>query len=592
MPFARLLPLSALLLLGGCVYHVREQVDQQVCDLARLPYDLAPPGQAEPPRPIPTPAPRPADKGQEGLAPSGQTDVQTTAFMEGAQADKPDVTAKGLERLQIPPDVPASDTPPLDFSKMTAEERAEALKKLYPELSPLPDAPVAQPGPGGKPYTLAALQELAATYSSALKQAAADVMTARGNLLQARAYPNPTFAFEADPSSSGLTPTFQGISIDQPIKTGGKLKLQEAAARMDLMNAELALRRARSDLATQVRNAYFAVLVARETVRVNRAVAVLTDGVYRVQVDLAAQLAATYEPSVLRAQADLARLNYDQSIQTYLYAWSQLVATIGLRQRDLPLSELAGRIDAFVPHYDYEKVLAHVLTRHTDVLTARNAIEKANYNLKLARVTPWFQDMDVQVKVQKDFTTPPGQVVPSVVVATPLSLWDQNKGNIMVAESALARALEEPHRAEMALTNTLAANFVGYSNNLRALQKYRDRILPDQVRAYRGVFERRYLGGAQVKTPVAFADVVTAQQALTGSVAAYLGILNALWTSVVSVADQLQTDDLFQLAQPEPLPPIPDLEHLLPLPCGHDCPSSPAACHLPAATGKGPAAKD
>ncbi len=82
---------------------------------------------------------------------------------------------------------------------------------------------------------------------------------------------------------------------------------------------------------------------------------------------------------------------------------------------------------------------------------------------------------------------------------------------------------------------------------------------------------------APVRTPVAFADVVTAQQALTSSVTAYLTLLGQLWTSVVSVADALQTDDLFQLAEPQALPPIPDLDHLLPLPCGHDCPAPGAA---------------
>ena len=73
---------------------------------------------------------------------------------------------------------------------------------------------------------------------------------------------------------------------------------------MDLHNAELALRRARSDLATQVRNAYFAVLVAKETVRVNRALAHFTDEVYRLQAQLlAGGFAAPYEPAALRAQA-------------------------------------------------------------------------------------------------------------------------------------------------------------------------------------------------------------------------------------------------------------------------------------------------
>ena len=56
---------------------------------------------------------------------------------------------------------------------------------------------------------------------------------------------------------------------------------------MVLHNAELALKRARSDLSTQVRNAYFAVLVAKETVRVNKALAHFTDEVYQLQANLA-----------------------------------------------------------------------------------------------------------------------------------------------------------------------------------------------------------------------------------------------------------------------------------------------------------------
>jgi cobalt-zinc-cadmium efflux system outer membrane protein len=571
MPLRRLLPLTALLLLSGCVYHVREQVDLAACDLTLKPYDLAPP------------APAPAQKPAPGVALPGPTDVATAAFLEGQQPVKPgDLLQK---RLTIPPDVPGSLTPPIDFKNMTEAQRKEAIQRLYPKLEPLPELPAAAPGPGGKPYTLADLQQMGATYSAAPKQALYDVWMARGNLLQSRAYPNPTLAFEADPSANGITPTFQGISIDQSIKTGGKLKLQEAAARMDLMNAELAVRRARSDLSTQVRNAYFAVLVARESVRVNRAVARLTDEVYRIQVDLLESgQAAAYEPSTLQAQAEIARLALVNSITNYKSAWLQLVAAVGLREHDLPLSELAGRVDANVPRYDRDQVLAHVLSQHTDVLSSFNTIEKAKYNLELARITPWFQDMDVQLKVQHDFSVPPNQVVPSVTIGMPLSIWDQNKGNIIAAESALGRALEQPHAAQQTLTGSVATAFGNYKNNLDALEYYR-RILPQLVRAYRGVFDRRAEVGAQGRTPVAFADLVTAQQALTAGVTQYLTVLGQVWTSAVGVADLLQTDDLFQLAQPEALPPIPDLDHLLPLPCEHGCPphaGAPCAGCVPA----------
>jgi cobalt-zinc-cadmium efflux system outer membrane protein len=613
MSFARVLPVLGLLLLGGCVYHIREKDDAIQCDLAMKPFDRPPPGQAEPPPPIPGPYREPpsmseAPKNEQGKAGLlGPTDLQTTAFLQGGQVEKPeDITEKARKRFRIPSDIPGSETPLLDFYKrgpdgklllgpdgkpvpMTREEREAAIKKLYPELPPLPEPPPEHPGPGGQPFTLAQLQEMAAKYSWALKEAISDVDAARGTMIAARAYPNPTLTWSQTPSSSGLSSTTVGVSVSQPIKTGGKLKEQEAAAREVFENAELALKRARSDLSTAVRNAYFAVLVARETVRVNRAVSVLTDEVYRIQVDLAVQLGATYEPSVLQGQADIARVAYEQSIQNYIFAWSQLVATIGLRECDLPLSEVGGRIDAFVPIYDYHKVLDHVLTHHTDVLSARHTIEQARYNLKLQQITPWFQDLNVAVGVQKDFTLPPGTFTPTVSIGMPLSVWDQNKGNIISNEAALVRALEGPHQAEMNLTKTLAMNFVAYRNNLIALERYRQRILPEQVRAYRGVFERRYLLGAEAaRTPVFFADLVNAQQALTSSVSTYLGILGSLWSSVVSVADLLQTDDLFGLAHAEELPEIPDLEHLLPLPCSHECPvvghpEERCACPVPAA---------
>jgi cobalt-zinc-cadmium efflux system outer membrane protein len=335
---------------------------------------------------------------------------------------------------------------------------------------------------------------------------------------------------------------------------------------MDLANAELALRRARNDLATRVRTVYFALLVARESVRVNRTLAHFTDEVFRIQVDLLGSgFAASYEPAALRAQAFTARLAFQQSIVTYFLAWKQLVATIGLRPCDVPLTVVAGRVDLLIPCYNYDAVLARVLDQHTDILTARNTIERARLNLKLAQRVP-FSDIDVRGMVQKDYAGFTNLLVHSLQVGVNLPIWDQNQGNIIAAEAALVRATEEPHRVEVTLTGNLTTAFTAYRNNLQALQEYRTRILPDQVRNYRGVYERR---GADPN--VVFNDVVTSQQTLVSGITTYLTLLGQLWTSVVNVADLLQTDDLFQLAHPEQVAPLPDLEHLLPLLCQHPC---------------------
>jgi cobalt-zinc-cadmium efflux system outer membrane protein len=567
----RLLALWAFLFLGGCLYHAREQADLTVCDLAARPFDLQPTQPQDTKGGAPKSAPEPVKKAEGVSGSTSQTpalDVQTTAFMQPNKDLQQPAQARPRIDLTIPPEIPGSEAPRIILPKdKTALQRE--IQRIYPELPPLPEEPVPRPGPDGQPYTLSALQQLAAANSPDLRQAAADVEAARGNLILARAYPNPTVGYQVTPSNDGSTAGLQGPFVDQTIKFAGKIKLASAAAQMDLQNAELALRRARSDLATRVRNAYYSVLVAKETARVSRALARFTDDIYRLQARLLETgLYAAHEPAALRAQAYTTRLAYKQAIQTYIYTWQQLVATLGLRH--LPLTEVAGRIDAVIPYFDYDAVREYALRNHTDVLMARNGIDKARYNLKLAQITP-HPDVDINVAFLKEYALPPKQFVHTVTLGMPFPIWNRNQGGVIAAESALARAAEEPHRVEESLTNTLASAYMGYKNNLDALEYYRKFILPDQVRYYRGVFDRR-----QIDSNAAFADLVTAQQTLAANVTSYLGILGSLWSSVISVTDLLQTDDLFQLGQPLPVPTLPDLDSLPSWPCCHDCPPAGA----------------
>jgi cobalt-zinc-cadmium efflux system outer membrane protein len=552
-----LLLLSALVFVSGCLYHAQEHADRKLSEVVAHPFDPGPPTDTE----TSTPTAPPAHPQPSAQVPDVGTDAQTTAFM---QADKDgDKAAQITSRLKVPEAVPGSEAPPILLPKDPVERRA-AIQKLYPPLPPLAEGPTPLPGPDGQAYTLAQLQHIAACNSPTLRQAAANVEQARGNYIQAGAYPNPTVGYLATPSNDGSTPGLQGLFFDQVVQTSGKLKLAQAAAEMDLRNAELALKRARSDLSTQVRNAYFAVLVAKETVRVNLALSRFTDEVYLIQAELLEHgFAAPYEPAALRAQSYTNRLALKQAIQTYIYSWKQLVAVVGLHQ--LPLSEVAGRIDRAIPCYDYDVVLTHVRQYHTDVLTTYNGVDKARYNLKAAQVTP-IPNVEFNVQVLKEYALAPKQITPAVTVGVPLPLWDRNKGGIIAAEAALMAATEEPHRVELVLTNNLATAYLSYKNSLDALEYYRRFILPDQVRAYRGVYERR-----RIDPNSAFGDLVQAQQTLASNVASYLTILGQVWTSVVSVADLLQTDDLFQMGPPHEIPELPDLDHLPGWICLHPC---------------------
>jgi cobalt-zinc-cadmium efflux system outer membrane protein len=360
-------------------------------------------------------------------------------------------------------------------------------------------------------------------------------------MIQAGAYPNPHVGYQGDTIGTGQTGGYQGGAIGQTIVTGGKLRLARASAEVDLHNAEIALNRARYDLATQVRSNYLGVLVARERIVVNDALTQFADRVYRVQAKrVAAGEAAAYEPLQLRVLAVQAQTQLIQSNQQYLAAWRKLAITLNCP--DMPLTALAGRIDGPVPLVSYEAACDQILKKHTDLVTAQNAVVRAQYQLRLARLTPICPNIDTNTVIEHDFTTPPEATVVSLQFGVPLPVFDTNRGNIIAAEAALVRACSEYERARNDLLTNLADTFAQYETNRQTAEKYRNSILVDQVRAYRGQYQRY-----QADPDADFNDVVTSQQTLASTISTYIQLLGDQWQAVANLAGLMQTDDLFQM---------------------------------------------
>jgi cobalt-zinc-cadmium efflux system outer membrane protein len=539
-------------------------MDRMVCDVAARqvdPQPLLPADQAPPPKPdAPTPEASPADLPAPRKAPAAQP---------GDRLQIPDALLPGgpVPRIELP----ADDKDP---------KWKEILDKLFPALPPLGPDPQAVPGPEGRPLTLADLQKLALSNNPQFRQAAENIRAMQGAAIQAGLYPNPTFGPEEDTAGTSGKSGYTGFFFNQVIKTGNKLQLQRAVATMDLRNAELALKRAKSDLTHSVRGGYFQVLVARENMRVSRALADFTATVYQLQVENVRKggFAAPYEAKQLSVLAWQARAQLVQARNRYTSAWQQLAASLGLP--GMPPTEVAGGVDLPLPVYDHAAVLAKALQTHTDVLTADNTILQSRFKLRLAQVQV-VPDVTLNVIVQKDYTGPPFGTVYSLMAGVPVPIFDRNQGGIMQADAQLKQSLEQPHVARDDLTTRAATAFESYEDNRVLLRIYRDQVLPDQVRAYRAIYERYQKEaappappGVPVTATPAFADVVVAQQNLATSLTTYITTLGAMWQAVADVADLLQTDDLFQLGVGEPCAEpvaVPGLENLPGLPCWHPC---------------------
>jgi len=533
----------ALLIVGGCAFPVEQAVDHSICGKLDLAVDLDP---------------------LASIATSNKTD-HLPVDMQGKEIKpKPSMA----ELLKVPRDIPGSDVPLIKLPPVGSpqEARDKAIDRQLPPLEELGKVLEAPSGPEGRPLTLADLQKLALANNPVLKQMAADVEAARGGAIQARMYPNPTINIATQSMGPGGGPINGGF-ITQLVKTPGKLSLAYAAAYKDVEMAELHLRQAESDLRTEVRSGYLSVLVARENLKVSRALAQLTDRVFKVMtMQMKGGQTAVYETAQLRVIANQARTAYVQAHHSYLARWKQLATTLGLP--GLPLTQLAGSLDRPIPKYEHDNVLAIILNNHTEVLAAKVGMEKAQKVLRIAQVTP-IPDFITQLMVQQDNSPGPGpyRVIGLAQFGIALPVFDQNLGGIRQAQGQLVRANEEPHRVRSELASRLADAFSRYEFTRKIVEMYTQDMLPDQVRAFRAVVQRHVFG----PPGVSFLDLVSAEQTLVNLVKGYIGSLHDMWFAVVDVASLLQTPDLFQAECTYPVAPIPNLEQLFDLPCLHPC---------------------
>ena len=228
------------------------------------------------------------------------------------------------------------------------------------------------------------------------------------------------------------------------------------------------------------------------------------------------------------------------------------MAALGTPQ--LELGELAGRIDMPIPAIDYEGAKALMLSQHTDVAIARNNVVQAQYLLRLARVTPK-PNVNTYVAVQHDDTFVPGGTTVNVQVGGPIPAFNRNRGGIVAAQAQLTQTHAGVTLAENQLVAKLADDFGRYESNRRLTQQFQSEALRDQVRTYRGVYQRYRIDAQGVQ----FTDVVVAQQTLSTLLTQYVNILAAQWQAVVDVARELQVDDVYQLGELVPVTPLPEI---------------------------------
>ena len=465
---------------------------------------------------------------------------------------------QGDSPLKLPKELPGAATPLIrlprndsDGRTLDSAQQKENILKLYGEFPALPLEPFALPDAANGLIGLEELQHIARENHPGLRAAAASVEAARGMMIQAGLPPNPNFGYEADTVRTLNTPGYHGAYLQQTFITAQKLGLAAQAAAVDYANAEVNQRKAWVTVCSSVRRSYFQVLATRKRVVLARALAELSENAYQSQIKLViAGEAAPYEPLQLRVLTTQARASTIRSQQESIAAWRTLAAAVAVPS--LQPTELNGQIDCPVPEIEYEIALAQMTAVHTDLQIAENLIGKNRTLVTLADRVP-IPDLNVGFVLQRDYTFTPGTNTYNLTVGGAVPVWNKNQGNRIAARAELIRSMQLVSDTQNQLIAKLAPMYGTYKSNRLLAQSYRSEALTDQVRAYRGIYQR-YLTDP---SGISFNDVIVTQQTLGSVLNQYIDTLQSQWQSTVDMGELLQVDDLFQMGAPTEVAKIP-----------------------------------
>jgi cobalt-zinc-cadmium efflux system outer membrane protein len=387
-----------------------------------------------------------------------------------------------------------------------------------------------------EPSPLASLLALASQQNPDLAAARARVEAARGKMVQAGLYPNPTINWHGDEMNApGGRSGHQGMTVSQEFVMAHKLRLAREAAAAGVAAFDWQATTRWFDVVTRVRLAYVELLAARREVQAQEENVRIAEEGHATALRLA-KAGVAAQPDVLRAEValDQSRALLDVSRQRLDAAQRLLAAAVGVPA--LPALPPDDELERPVPGYEWEPTLETVLARSSEVQEARSLADQAARLLRKAEADR-FPNVFVTFRpfyAQQDHTTEfLGEV------GTALPLYNRNQGNILTARADVARTRQDIRVVELRLTERLAGAFRRYEASARQAGVYRRQILPRAAESLRLV----RIGYERGDPKYDYTAVLDAQRTLVQSRLAYVQVLAELWRATAEIEGLLQRED-------------------------------------------------
>jgi len=339
-----------------------------------------------------------------------------------------------------------------------------------------------EPAPESRPLDLREAVSLAFQQSPRLNKAAFGVDIARGKAYQSSLHPNPTVIVTGDElgDRTGAQGIWTAPKIEQEIVTGGKRRLNMAAADREVAKAELLVASERLSLRSDVEIRFIEAVSAVKRIEVlTDAVAAVEKSVGQVRRRETAKEASRLEVVLVESQLEKYRAELESTRKEAVASLHRLAILVGWENlRGRPLS---FDWDATIPEIDAETIQSLVTEQHPGVLASRVELQRAQTLLERARVEP-IPNLTVSTGFTRQNQNRSSDWL--IGVSAPIPAWDRNQGNIKAAKAAVGEAAQEIARTQAELADGAGSAYRDYSSAKAKAVHYRQVVLPKTQEVY------------------------------------------------------------------------------------------------------------
>jgi outer membrane protein, heavy metal efflux system len=407
-------------------------------------------------------------------------------------------------------------------------------------LAPITAAPAAEPAPNppapSQGMSLAEWETMAEQNNPTLTQAVARIQAARAECVQAGLYPNPRVGYQATEIGDEGQAGQQGGYVGQEFVTNGKLKRNRELAAQVVRQSECAWVSQHGRVISDVRRAFYDVLVAQRTIELSdQLVRIGREGVRAADGLLKAKEVSRVDVLQAKIEADSAQILAEKARNRYNAAWRNLAVVAGVP--NIPPASLAGDLQQGLSQLTWDSALSRVLGESPVAAEARMGVAKAEAALsrECAQQIP---NIDVQAGLQYDNAT--RDTIAGVQAGIPMPFFNRNQGNIRRAQADLTSARAEVQRVALDLQQRLAVAFEQYQNARCQVEKYAGEILPN-AQSSLDLVTAGYRQGE-----FNYVTLLTAQRTFFQVNLAYVEAIRDLRSASVAIEGNLLSDSLQQ----------------------------------------------